>query len=133
MSALDGMLHQDIKLPSPPAIAVRILDVVKKDDSSFEELANAKLRDLANRDGLTGLYNHKHFQDVMDKELSGATRYKRHLSLILFDINHFKSVNDRYGHPRGDIVLKTIAEMTKKLVRESDMWPATGAKSSPLS
>ena len=82
--------------------------------------ANARLQALVSRDGLTGLFNHQHFQEVMDRELSGAKRYKRHLSLIMFDIDRFKVVNDTYGHQCGDVILKSISAVVRKLIRACD-------------
>ena len=82
--------------------------------------ANEKLREMALKDGLTGLYNHRYFQDMMDQELSRAKRYKKPFSLILLDLDHFKKINDNYGHPVGDIVLKEVSKLIKKTIRESD-------------
>ncbi|NNL76715.1 MAG: GGDEF domain-containing protein [Desulfobacterales bacterium] len=82
--------------------------------------ANEKLRELALRDGLTGLYNHRYFQELMDNELSRARRYKKPISLVLLDLDHFKKINDTYGHPVGDIVLKEVSKSIKNTIRESD-------------
>ena len=81
---------------------------------------NKKLRNMASRDGLTGLYNHKYFQDALNKELSRAIRYGRPFSLIMFDLDHFKKVNDTHGHRIGDTVLKKVGETTRKTVRVND-------------
>lgn len=102
--------------------------------------ANTKLRALAYRDALTGLFNHRYFQDLLDREITRSSRYNRPLSLIMFDLDHFKLVNDRYGHPTGDQVLKRVSELTLKTVRKCDyvaryggeefavILPETGAK-----
>ena len=90
--------------------------------------ANEQLRELALRDGLTGLYNHRHFLAVLDKEVERATRYKRPFSLILFDLDHFKQVNDTHGHVRGDIVLKAISALVQKKVRLSDVVARYGGE-----
>ncbi|MBV5345242.1 MAG: diguanylate cyclase, partial [Rhodoferax sp.] len=68
--------------------------------------ANIKLREMAFRDGLTGLYNYRYFQELMDREVSLSRRHHLGLSLMLFDIDHFKDVNDTHGHPVGDQVLR---------------------------
>lgn len=95
----------------------------KKAEELAAELleANSKLRDLAFRDGLTGLYNYRYFQELMANEVSRATRYHLPLSLILFDIDHFKKINDTYGHPAGDEVLRNLAMLVKTTMRTSDI------------
>jgi two-component system, cell cycle response regulator len=75
---------------------------------------------LAITDGLTQLINHKHFQVVLEKEIERSKRYKRPVSLLILDIDHFKSVNDNYGHPVGDLVLKEIARSIKEMLRVND-------------
>lgn len=84
------------------------------------QTANEKLRELATKDGLTGLYNHRYFQEALEKEINRSLRNETPLSLVLLDIDDFKSINDQYGHPVGDIVLKGIADTLQKTVRDSD-------------
>jgi len=76
---------------------------------------------MAITDGLTGLHNHRFFRDQLDIELEKARRYVRNLSLIILDIDHFKHYNDAHGHPRGDELLRTLAELLRKIVREPDI------------
>ena len=81
---------------------------------------NVLLKDLSVKDGLTGLYNHRHMNVVMEAEFKRAIRYKTDLSCLLMDIDYFKSVNDTLGHPFGDFVLKGFAEHLKEHLRDSD-------------
>ncbi len=90
--------------------------------------ANKKLRDMAFKDGLTGLYNHRYFQELMDRELSRAERYGRALSLVMVDIDHFKKINDTYGHPQGDVVLKTVSRIIQNGARQSDIAARYGGE-----
>jgi len=83
--------------------------------------SNARLRELVYRDGITGLYNHRYFHQTLDKELSRSKRYHSSLSLILFDLDHFKKINDRYGHPAGDVILMNIAKAVSSAVRPCDI------------
>ncbi len=87
-------------------------------------LSNAKLYERIKRlaviDGLTGLYNHRAFHDHLDRELARAKRYARPVSLILCDLDHFKSFNDRFGHPAGDRLLREVAGVLKRTLRETD-------------
>jgi diguanylate cyclase (GGDEF)-like protein len=71
-------------------------------------------------DELTGLYNRRAFADVGEKEVGRARRYRRPLSLILFDIDHFKNVNDTYGHPVGDHVLRLLTKLVTRTTRSTD-------------
>ncbi|HLG20901.1 MAG TPA: diguanylate cyclase, partial [Bdellovibrionota bacterium] len=75
------------------------------------EALNETLRGLTLRDGLTGLYNHRGFQQRMREEFARAERSKHELTLIFFDIDHFKKYNDANGHPAGDDLLREIAHL----------------------
>ena len=90
--------------------------------------ANRILRKLATTDGLTGLYNHRAFQDILEKRVSETNRHKRSLSLILLDLDHFKKVNDRYGHPAGDAVLKIVSSKIAGLLRGEDILARYGGE-----
>jgi diguanylate cyclase (GGDEF)-like protein len=84
-------------------------------------LLHEEIRMLALTDGLTGLYNHRHFQERLSEEFKKAERFSEPLSLILTDIDHFKKVNDTYGHPAGDMVLKGFSGIIRETVREIDI------------
>lgn len=71
-------------------------------------------------DYLTGLWNRAHFNHVVDSELDRSLRYRQPVSLILFDIDHFKRVNDRFGHQAGDAVLRELALIANSTIRSSD-------------
>lgn len=73
---------------------------------------------LAIRDGLTGLYNHRQFQILLKEAITRSIRYKKPLALVICDIDHFKKVNDTYGHRYGDTVLKTVASKLQGSIRE---------------
>lgn len=83
--------------------------------------ANARLRDAAFRDDLTGLYNHRFFHEALQGELASAGRYRHAVSVILFDVDNFKAINDTYGHQSGDVVLKAIGQYLSKTTRTSDI------------
>ena len=90
--------------------------------------ANTRLKELVFRDGLTGLYNHRYFQEILARELARALRYQSSLSLIMFDIDYFKQVNDCFGHPTGDVVLMNISRVVEKAVRPSDVVARYGGE-----
>jgi diguanylate cyclase (GGDEF)-like protein len=76
-------------------------------------------RDISIRDGLTGIYNRRHFDEVLLAEWKRSIRTAKPLSLLLIDVDNFKKLNDRYGHPEGDECLKKIAEQLSKILRRS--------------
>lgn len=80
-----------------------------------------KLKALATQDELTGLYNRHHFDTVINDMIERADRYEEPLSLFIFDLDHFKRVNDTFGHPAGDVVLRTISATAARTLREADL------------
>ncbi|MBI5508592.1 MAG: GGDEF domain-containing protein [Deltaproteobacteria bacterium] len=101
-------------------------------DHAAMAVANAqmyeRLEKMATTDGLTGLINHRHFQHLFDGVLMRAERYGRHVSMLLTDIDHFKAVNDTYGHPVGDKVLKRVAELLAASARRTDVVARYGGE-----
>ncbi|WP_241673271.1 sensor domain-containing diguanylate cyclase [Lacisediminimonas profundi] len=81
----------------------------------------AQLREQANRDPLTGLYNRRYFDATLERELVRCTREQQPLSVVMIDIDHFKHLNDNYGHPAGDAVLKMLASILEGQARASDV------------
>lgn len=88
-------------------------------------LANARLHEeierMAATDGLTGLYNHRRFQEMLSDELRRLQRIFAPLSLLLIDIDFFKKVNDTYGHPAGDEILRSVAAILRETMRNVDV------------
>jgi diguanylate cyclase (GGDEF)-like protein len=112
---------------------MELLDMLKViADHAAMAVANAqmyeRLERMATTDGLTGLINHRHFQQVFDAMIMRSERYGRHVSLILTDIDHFKAVNDTYGHPVGDKVLKRVAEILYNSARRTDVVARYGGE-----
>ena len=87
---------------------------------------------LATTDGLTGLLNRRTFNAQLQSRLREAQRYKRPLSLLLLDIDHFKKVNDTHGHPAGDAVLRGVASVAQAQARESDLVARYGGEEMAL-
>jgi diguanylate cyclase (GGDEF)-like protein len=90
------------------------------------ELANARLEQLAYYDPLTGLSNRRHFEDGFLREIHRHSRTGRPLSVVVMDIDKFKTVNDTYGHPFGDVVLSAIASVLQKELRATDIKARVG-------
>ncbi len=92
------------------------------------EDANAKLRTMAMTDPLTGIFNRRCVMDVGDKLFNASRRYKWDLAVVLIDIDHFKRVNDTYGHAAGDEVLKQVAAAVHGRLRDSDVFGRLGGE-----
>lgn len=82
----------------------------------------------ANTDGLTGLCNRKWFNEIIETEIGRALRYKRPLAMLLMDLDHFKAVNDKFGHPVGDQVLIAVADRIRSSVRRGDVAARVGGE-----
>jgi len=83
---------------------------------------------LSLTDGLTGLYNHRHFQEQLEVEVKRAQRYDLNVSLIMIDLDHFKEFNDSYGHLEGDSLLRKISQILKSSLRETDFVARYGGE-----
>lgn len=92
------------------------------------EKKNKILDNLANIDGLTGVYNHRYFQNILDQEISRALRHKTSISIILIDIDHFKLVNDTYGHQIGDFILAEFSKIIQENIRQYDTLARYGGE-----
>jgi diguanylate cyclase (GGDEF)-like protein len=94
----------------------------------IEEDFRQKMYDAALRDGLTKAYNKKFFLDRLDTELAYAKRHTADLSLVMFDVDHFKRVNDTYGHLAGDAVLVKLAKLAMGALRTEDVFARYGGE-----
>lgn len=105
---------------------LRKIDLLAEKNIMLERLAgklaalNLDLREQAVTDGLTGLYNHRYFIQRLHEESARVVRHGGKFSIIMFDLDHFKEVNDRYGHLSGDAVLREVARLLQEAVRGVD-------------
>lgn len=114
----DDYLTKPINFPELEARARSMLRIKELQDELEEK--NRELAKLSITDSLTGLLNHRHIQEVVHEEFERARRTGDPLSVIMFDFDHFKRVNDAYGHQVGDRVLQEMAEILNKTAREID-------------
>ncbi|MCS6908944.1 MAG: diguanylate cyclase [Anaerolineales bacterium] len=101
--------------------------LILHDITPLKELVR-KLEVLATTDSLTQLYNRRYFRELALLEFSRAERYGEELSLMIFDLDHFKLVNDRYGHGAGDAALVQVAQLCRRLTRQSDILARVGGE-----
>ncbi len=90
--------------------------------------SNQVLEQLSITDGLTQLNNHRSFQDHLTREIKRVNRYREPLSLLMIDIDDFKSLNDRFGHAAGDELLRRLAQIMREAIRESDLLARYGGE-----
>lgn len=116
-----GVLHIKTKYVLQKEVFELITSIATPLSIALENALSYKsMESLAITDGLTGIYNHRYFQEILDKKVEYAQKYNQDLSLIMFDIDDFKKYNDKYGHPVADEVLKEISKIVKKNLREED-------------
>ena len=101
-------------------LVIRVKNMLK-----IKELRD-KLKTLSTTDELTGLHNRRYLQERMEQEISRAKRYGNALSVLLFDLDFFKVVNDIYGYEWGDVLLRSIADKLKQLIRKEDILTRYG-------
>jgi two-component system, cell cycle response regulator len=92
------------------------------------ERRRSELLELTRTDSLTGLFNRRYFEERLALEYSRALRYGGQLSLVMVDIDHFKRINDTWGHPFGDVVLKRVAQVARESLRDVDMLARYGGE-----
>ncbi|HEY4220213.1 MAG TPA: GGDEF domain-containing protein, partial [Myxococcota bacterium] len=115
MGSTNGTFCNDEELTSRRKLKngdfVKVGGVIFKfiDGDNIEQLYYEEIYRMAIIDGLTQTYNKRYFLEFIDREMARCARYSRPLALIMFDIDHFKKVNDEYGHLAGDFVLKKLA------------------------
>lgn len=103
------------------AIILTVAFVTRRFGTHSDELYKVSITD-----GLTGLYNRRYFSDFVRAEYNRATRMNEPFSMVILDLNNFKKVNDRYGHPVGDEVLQSIADILMNNIRDYDIAARTG-------
>jgi diguanylate cyclase (GGDEF)-like protein len=116
--------------PFDPAELIARVKVHLKIKSLQDELkkSNERLKELSNTDPLTLIYNRRYMMNMLEKEMQRAERKGSHLSLIMIDIDHFKRVNDQYGHQGGDLVLASLAKLSRSGLRSYDFIARYGGE-----
>lgn len=111
----------------------KLVGIVTQSDAlkayvSEMEIAHEKMKDLAIRDYLTGMFNRRLFMTTLEKEFYRAKRYGNPMALIMIDIDDFKEINDKHGHQYGDRVLQAIGDIIRQQTREADIAARYGGE-----
>ena len=104
-----------------------LVNTLARQNQELDNL-NKEFRELAIRDGLTGLFNYRYAQERLADEFDRANRFGRELSVLFMDLDHFKFYNDTHGHPAGDEILQILAGIMVDIVRESDTLARWGGE-----
>jgi two-component system cell cycle response regulator len=134
----EGWLIEDLKSTNGTWVAGQQIhrtllvdgDLIKVGSTIFKFLSNANVEAayheeiyrMAIFDGLTQIHNRRYFEEFTDREITRALRHGRPLSLLIFDVDFFKAINDGYGHLSGDHVLRTLATLTRARVRRDELF-----------
>ncbi|MCA9664479.1 MAG: GGDEF domain-containing protein [Myxococcales bacterium] len=110
-------------------IQVGVMTILKFSyDDELEADYARKMYDAALRDGLTGVFNRRYFDDRLASELAFSSRHNKALALLLIDLDHFKSVNDTHGHPAGDKILIGFGKLLQSIIRAEDVLARYGGE-----
>jgi diguanylate cyclase (GGDEF)-like protein len=111
------------------SVCVTLFDATDVGISQTElKKAMARLAESSNRDGLTGIYNRRYLEQRLSAEFDRCRRYRDHFSFVLFDLDHFKRINDTYGHLAGDEVLCVVSRRIDELLRSVDVMARYGGE-----
>jgi diguanylate cyclase (GGDEF)-like protein len=124
---LKELVRKETELSQANEELLKEIIIRKQTEAALRESEEA-LKLLAITDSLTGLYNRRHFNKLTEDEIIRALRYSRPLSVMMFDIDFFKRVNDSFGHASGDMVLKMVAKTTKEMIRTTDIAARYGGE-----
>jgi two-component system, cell cycle response regulator len=109
---------------------VRFGDAIYKflSGSNIESAYHEAIHNMAIQDGMTGIHNKRYFTEFLEREIAVASRHGHPLTLVMFDVDHFKKINDSAGHLAGDAVLKDLAGRIKPRIRREDLFARYGGE-----
>jgi diguanylate cyclase (GGDEF)-like protein len=109
---------------------VRFGDAIYKflSGSNIESAYHEAIHNMAIQDGMTGIHNKRYFTEFLDREIAVCSRHGHPLTLVMFDVDHFKKVNDAHGHLAGDAVLKDLAARIRPRIRREDLFARYGGE-----
>jgi diguanylate cyclase (GGDEF)-like protein len=136
LGSTNGTALNDEAIPANEEFALRSGDRIRVGSAILKFLRGGDVESLYHEeiyrtmiaDGLTGAYNRRYLTEFLERELTRCRRHGRALALVLFDLDHFKEVNDGFGHLTGDAVLRELAAITRQQVRREDCFARFGGE-----
>jgi diguanylate cyclase (GGDEF)-like protein len=133
LSSTNGTFVNEVRIRAQQlndADQVRFGDAIYKFlwGSNIESAYHEAIHNMAIQDGMTGIHNKRFFMEFLDREIAVATRHGHPLTLVMFDVDHFKKVNDSFGHLAGDAVLKDLAARIRPRIRREDLFARYGGE-----
>jgi two-component system cell cycle response regulator len=109
---------------------VRFGDAIYKflSGSNIESAYHEAIHNMAIMDGMTGIHNKRYFMEFLEREIAVASRHGHPLTLVMFDVDHFKKINDSHGHLAGDAVLKDLSQRIRPRIRREDLFARYGGE-----
>ncbi len=109
---------------------VRFGDAIYKflSGSNIESAYHEAIHNMAIQDGMTGIHNKRYFMEFLEREIAVCTRHGHPLTLVIFDVDHFKKINDSFGHLAGDAVLKDLSQRIRPRIRREDLFARYGGE-----
>ncbi|MCX5743477.1 MAG: GGDEF domain-containing protein [Proteobacteria bacterium] len=133
MNSTNGTFVNEARVRSSPlndSDQVRFGDAIYKflSGSNIESAYHEAIHNMAIQDGMTGIHNKRFFTEFLEREIAVAARHGHPLTLVMFDVDHFKKINDSAGHLAGDAVLKDLANRIKPRIRREDLFARYGGE-----
>ncbi len=134
LNSTNGTFVNEVRVTGPKRLTdadqVRFGDAIYKflSGSNIESAYHEAIHNMAIQDGMTGIHNKRYFLEFLDREIAVSARHGHPLTLVIFDVDHFKRVNDTYGHLAGDAVLKDLAGRIKSRIRREDLFARYGGE-----
>jgi two-component system, cell cycle response regulator len=133
LTSTNGTFVNEVRIRSKrltDADQVRFGDAIYKflSGSNIESAYHEAIHNMAIQDGMTGIHNKRYFMEFLDREIAVCSRHGHPLTLVMFDVDHFKQVNDKFGHLAGDAVLKDLAGRIRPRIRKEDLFARYGGE-----
>jgi len=133
LNSTNGTFVNEIRIKNQTltdADQVRFGDAIYKflSGSNIESAYHEAIHNMAIQDGMTGIHNKRYFTEFLEREIAVSVRHNHPLTLVMFDVDHFKKVNDGHGHLAGDAVLKDLAARIKPRIRREDLFARYGGE-----